>query len=241
MTSNLCSPRAFTMSFTTDPLPDKRKTTLGSAIAAFGGASRDPGQDAFSGVVAAVPPVGRSVRVAGCYGSHHDAPVLDPFTCGPAVTNAGVGFAALLYNVRRNRRNDDAAQSTATAELLEGHIGFQQAAVAVLYRLSYVSATGLPPSWSGVLWTWPASCRMTRDFPMAIESQQRAFSAAAMTGPDDLLDPSSAVFDAIGKSCSTFVARGAGKATFDERMKEAYEELGPYTAELRRRLGGTDD
>ena len=166
--------------------------------------------------------------------------MLDPFTFGPAVTNAGVGFAALLYNVRRNRRGDDAAQSTPEAELLEAHIEFQQAAVSVLYRLSYVSATGLPPSWSGALWTWPASYRMTRDFPTAIESLQRVFSAAAMTGPQDLLDPSAAVFDAIGKSCSSFAVRGAGKAAFDERVEQAYEELGRYTAELRQRLADTD-
>lgn len=165
--------------------------------------------------------------------------MLDPFTFGPAVTNAGVGFAALVYNVRRNRRSDDAARSTPTVEMLEGHIEFQQAAVSVLYRLSYVSATGLPPSWSGVLWTWPASYRVARDFPTAVESLQRAFSAAAMTGPDDLLDPSAAVFDAIGMSCSSFATRGTGKATFDARVREAYEELGRYTAELRERLAGT--
>lgn len=167
--------------------------------------------------------------------------MLDPFAFGPAVTNAGVGFASLLYNIRKDRRSGQAAQSEATAEMLEGHVGFQQAAVSVLYRLSYVSTTGLPPSWSGLLWTWPASYRMTRDFPAAIESLQRVFSAAAMTGPDHLLDPSAAVFDAIGECCSSFATRGSGKAAFDERLKAAYKELGRYTGELRKGLAGTAD
>jgi hypothetical protein len=163
-------------------------------------------------------------------------PVLDPFTFGPAVTNSSVGIASLLYSIRRNRRSDAAAPSSDERGQLETHIVFQQAAVSVLFRLTYLSATGLPPSWLGILWTWPASYRATRDFPAAIETLQLTFSAAAITGPTDFLDASAAVFEAIGKSCGSFATRGRGKEAFNARLHEAYEELGRYTETLREGL-----
>lgn len=163
-------------------------------------------------------------------------PVLDPFAFGPAVTNASVAIASLLYSVRRNRRSDAAAEEKEGQDLLDGHVAFQQAAISVLYRLTYLSATGLPPSQLGILWTWPASYRATRDFPAAIESLQLTFSAAAMTGPAELLDPSAAVFEAIGRSCAGFAMRGSRKEAFDALAQEAYEELGRYTAAVRERI-----
>jgi hypothetical protein len=162
--------------------------------------------------------------------------VLDPFTFGPAVTNTSVGIASLLYSIRRNRRSDAAAPSTDKRGLLETHMVFQQAAVSVLYRLTYLSAPGLPPSRLGILWTWPASYRATRDFPSAIETLQLTFSAAAMTGPPDLLDASAAVFEAIGQACGSFATRGRGREASNTRLQEAYEELGRYTETLRERL-----
>jgi hypothetical protein len=147
-----------------------------------------------------------------------------------------VGIWALLYNIKRNRRIDAPAELTNDPGLIETHVAFQQAAVSVLHRLSYLSVTGLPPSWSGILWTWPASYRATRDFPAAVESLQLTFSAAAMTGPAELLDPSAAVFEAIGRSCASFPTRRAGREVFSSSLEKAYEELGTYTAALRERL-----
>jgi hypothetical protein len=162
--------------------------------------------------------------------------VVDPFVFGPSATSASAAIASLLYSIRRNRRSDAAAESADEHGLLETHMAFQQAAVSVLHRLTYLSATGLPPSWLGILWTWPASYRATRDFPSAIESLQLTFSAAALTGPADLLDPSAAVFEAIGKSCGNFAMRGSGKKAFNVCIQEAYDELGRYTATLRERI-----
>ncbi len=78
-------------------------------------------------------------------------------------------------------------------------MAFQQAAISVLYRLTYLSATGLPPSWLGSLWTWPAAYRATRD-------------------------------------CGSFVTRGSGKELFNALVREAYDELGKYTATVRERI-----
>jgi hypothetical protein len=163
--------------------------------------------------------------------------VWDPFAFVPAVTNTSVAITSLLYTVRRNHRTDTAAEvGEQGEEHLEGHIAFQQTAVSVLYRLTYLSATGLPPSWRGLLWTWPASYRATRDFPAAIETLQLTFSAAAMTGPADLLDPSAAVFEAIGKCCAGFAVSGAGRGPFNTLVEEAYREVGMYIALLRERI-----
>lgn len=166
----------------------------------------------------------------------HDAVMLDPYVFGPAVTNASVGIASLLYSVRRNLRIDAADSPHDGEDLLEAHVAFQQAAVSVLYRLTYLAATGLPPSRLGILWTWPASYRATRDFPAAIESLHLTFSAAAMSGPTNLLDASAGVFEAIGRSCAGFAMRGSGKASFDALAQEAYQELGRYTAALREQI-----
>jgi hypothetical protein len=117
--------------------------------------------------------------------------------------------------------------------LVETHVAFQQAAVSVLHRLASLSATGLPPSWLGMLWTWPASYRVTRDFPTAIESLTLTFSAAALTGPAELLDASAAVFEAIGRSCGSFPTHRSGGEAFTADLAAAYETLGTYTAALR--------
>jgi hypothetical protein len=163
--------------------------------------------------------------------------VLDPFTFVPAVTNSSVGIASLLYSIRRNRRSDVAARSVDARDHLEAHVAFEQAAVSVLYRLTYVSATGLPPSRLGILWTWPASYRATRDFPSAVEALHMTFSAAAIVGPAELLDASAAVFEAIGKGCGRFaMRRQPGKADFDASVEAAYEELGKYVSTLRDQL-----
>ncbi|WP_089304969.1 hypothetical protein [Geodermatophilus pulveris] len=162
--------------------------------------------------------------------------MVDPFVFGPSATSASAAIASLLYSIRRNRRSDAAAESLDEHGLLEPHVAFQQAAVSVLYRLTYLSATGLPPSRLGILWTWPASYRMTRNCPSAIESLQLTFSAAAITGRADLLDLSAAVFEDIGRSLGSFTRRGSGKEVCSAHMREAYQKLGEYTATLRERI-----
>lgn len=162
--------------------------------------------------------------------------VMDPFAFIPAVANTSVAITSLLYTVQRNYRTDAAEGGGQGEGHLEGHIAFQQAAVSVLYRLTYLSATGLPPSWRGMLWTWPASYRATRDFPAAVETLQLTFSAAAMTGPANLLDPSAAVFEASGKCCAGFAGGDGGRRTFHTFSEEAYQELGAYIAILRERI-----
>jgi hypothetical protein len=168
--------------------------------------------------------------------------VPDFFALVPAVSNTGIGFAALLHTLRRDRRSDTAASAVATRDSLAAHLAFHQAAVSVLHRLQYLSATGLPPSWTGILWSWPASVRATREFPTAIEALHLTFSAAAITGPVDLLDASAALFAAIGESCSGFATRQQpGKAEFDRRLAAAYEEFGSYVSTLRERLAAVAD
>lgn len=176
-------------------------------------------------------------RVADSRASGHDASVPDPFVVAPAITNSSVGIASFLYGLRRNRRSDAAARSLDPKVTFDAHVAFQQAAVSVLYRLTYVSTTGLPPSKLGILWTWPASYRATRDFPAAVEALYTTFSAAAVLGPVELFDASAAVFEAIGKSCSSFaLRRQPGKKDFDASVEAAYEELGKYVSLLRSEL-----
>lgn len=162
-----------------------------------------------------------------------------PFAFGPPVAGLAVNIFAVAHAVRDSRGEGARVDVPATREAVVVHLPFQEAAVGVLDRLSFLSNTRMPPPWRGAVWSWPAIYRSVRELPELAESLQQTFVTAATVGPSALVDPMVAVFDAIGESAMAFAhRRQARKPVFDEHCEKAYGELATYSAALRERLAG---
>ena len=163
--------------------------------------------------------------------------VFDPFTFGPPPAGLAVNIFAVANAVRASHGEAGRADVAVTREAVAVHLPFQETAVAVLYRLSYLSNTPMRSSLIGSVWSWPAVYRSTRELPGLAESLQQTFVTAATVGPSTLLDPMAAVFEAIGESAMAFAhRRHPRKKVFDEHCEKAYGELAAYSAALRERL-----
>jgi hypothetical protein len=170
--------------------------------------------------------------------------VFDPFMLGPSVAGLAVNIFAVERAVR-GERDAEAADVPATRESVAAHLPFQESAVAVLYRLGYLSNFRLapplriPPAMLGTLWNLPVVYRTLRELPELVEELQQDFVTAATVGPASLFDPMASVLTAVGEACMAFANRGqARKPTFDERCEAAYQQLAQYSRAVRERLAG---
>jgi hypothetical protein len=160
--------------------------------------------------------------------------VLDPFAFGPASVIAGTNIASFVRVWRRDRRTDANTDGPALEEALAAQLSFQGAAVAVLHRLTYLSDLGLPPTFHGAAWSWPAAYRICRDFPHGVEALHVAFAKAMTIGPVEVQETTIEVFAGVGLACSAFVARGrTGKKNFDAHVEATYNRLGSHVTSIK--------
>jgi hypothetical protein len=165
--------------------------------------------------------------------------VFDPFTFGPSLAGLAVNIFAVADAVRTGQEQAPLPEVVPTRDAVATHLPFQESAVSVLHRLTYLSNLRMPMSMRGVLWNWPAVYRAARDLPGEAEALQQSYVTAATVGPPVLLDPMTGVFTAIGEAFMAFAHRAqARKPTFDEHCAGAYTQLGSYSAALRDRLAG---